>query len=114
VTWEETDDALTHSPHVSSLAAASCVLNILLHGFPGQGSPLEQVQARPLLGTPVFPGSRVQNGPEQLNRSEQESWDHGQVMQAITQWLQTDPDRVLMLHDAEALVLVALKKRGMA
>jgi transcriptional regulator with XRE-family HTH domain len=106
LTWDESDDSLSHNTQVSALEA-SFPWNTFPHSNPfltGHEDLLAQVRGllRPEK-TAALPSVSANSGLGELTSPRQESLDQGQFAQAIVQWLQT-----VMLDNAGAVVLVVL------
>jgi transcriptional regulator with XRE-family HTH domain len=107
--WEESDDSYAHSTHTSAPVAASSLWNTPPQSvplFPGREDLLAHV--RTLLGADpkTFPSILTSSDPGGLDLPEQEHTDHEGLVQAITQWLQTRPNWVLIVENAGAVALV--------
>ena len=113
LTWEESDDSLGHNTPASSPVTASFLWDTPPRStpfFPAGEDLLTQV--RTLLQpdpTAALPSISASSDPGGLNLPDQEHADQGGLVQAITQWLQTRPNLVLILDNAETVVIVAPK-----
>ncbi len=106
LTWNESDDFLSHHTQASALVAA----------FQGNAPPRSNpsftgredlpAQVRTLFRpgtTAALPSISANSGQSELNLPEQESLDQGRLAQTVAQWLQT-----VILDNAGAVVLVVL------
>ena len=100
LSWDESDDTADHNTHPSASVADSFLRTMLPRStpcFPGDEDLLAHVSS--LLE------------PDPLNLPEREHTDQGGLVQAITQWLQTRSNLVLILDKPEAVVIVAPKEK---
>jgi transcriptional regulator with XRE-family HTH domain len=104
LTWHESDDSLDHNTFVSSSRNTSF--------FPGGNDLLAHVGTLLRSDPTTFPSIWASTYLAGVNLPEQEHADQGGLVQAITQWLQTRPNVVLILDNAEAVVIVAPKEHG--
>ena len=98
--WDASDDLPSQVPTVSAVSA-SLPWNVLAQCnsfLTGRDDLLVQLHAI----------SAISNSSG-LNSPEQESLDQERLAQAIVQWLQAHPNWVLILDNAEAVMLVTLK-----
>jgi transcriptional regulator with XRE-family HTH domain len=112
LTWDESDDSLDHTIYASALMAASLwdMPPRSTPSFPGGQDLLAQL--RSLLRPDTIdtqPSVLASSNPGRLNLPEQESSDQRGLMQAITQWLQTQPNWVLIVDNVGAVALVVPK-----
>jgi transcriptional regulator with XRE-family HTH domain len=112
LTWDESDDSPGHNTLNSSLVAASFPWDTPPRStlfFPDREDLLAHVR------TLLHPDPRtlIPESSEQgeLNLPEQEHANQGGLLQAITQWIQTCPNLVLILDDVEAVVIVTPKEK---
>jgi transcriptional regulator with XRE-family HTH domain len=111
LTWDESDDVLSHHTQASVLAA-SFQRNVSPRSnpsFTGHEDLLALLHTliRPDSTTPLSSLS-ANSGLGELNLPEQESWDQGRLAQTVEEWLQTGLNRVLIPVNAGAVVLVVL------
>jgi transcriptional regulator with XRE-family HTH domain len=94
LTWDESDDSLSHNTQTSAL----------VDFFQGNADLLAQVRAllRPETKA-ALPSLSANNELGEQNLPEKESLDQGRFAQTILQWLQT-----VILENAGAVVLVVL------
>jgi transcriptional regulator with XRE-family HTH domain len=112
LTGEESDDSLSHNTPASSSMAASFLWNAPSRSYPfypGREYLLAQLHALLRPDTTASPAIIAISGSGGLNNPEQEHAEQGWLVQAIMQWLQTQPSWMLIVDNAEAVVLVAPK-----
>lgn len=112
LTWEESDDSLDHDTHTSASVGASFLWDTSPRStpfFPGSEDLLAQVRTLLRPDPMTFPSISASSDPGGLNLPGQEHADQGGLVQAITQWLQTRPNLVLILDNMETVVIVAPK-----
>ena len=110
LTWDESDDSLDHNTPVSSLLVASFPWNTPPRSSPfftGHADLLAQLHAllRPNT-TAALPAVSAIGDSGGLNLPEQENADQERLAQTVAQWLQANPNWVLIVDKAGALVLV--------
>jgi transcriptional regulator with XRE-family HTH domain len=111
LTWDESGDSPDHNMPASSSLVASFLWDTLPRSnplFAGRKDLL--VQLRTLLrpdNTKVCPATLAISSSNGPNNPEQEHVDQGRLVQAITQWLQTQQNWMLIVDNAESVVLVA-------
>lgn len=113
LTWEESEDSPGRNTPGSSSAMASFPLNASSQSTPffaGHKDLLAQMHTllRPD-PTPALPSVLASSDPGGLNLPEQEHADQKGLVQVITQWLQTQPNWVLIVDNAGAMALVVPK-----
>lgn len=115
LTSDESDDPLDHNTPVSSSLMASLPQNASSQStscFPDREDLLAHA------GTVLRPDPTTSfdvsasSDSAGLSLLEHEPADQGGLVQAIMQWLQTGPNLVLILNNAETVVIVAAKEKG--
>jgi transcriptional regulator with XRE-family HTH domain len=108
--WDESDDSPARNTPASSSLVASFLWDTLPRSnplFAGRKDLLVQLPTLLRLDTtkacPAILAISSSNG---LNNPEQEYADQGRLAQTVAQWLQTQPNWVLIVDNAEAVVLV--------
>ena len=112
--WNESDDTPDHDTHLSALEATSLwdMPPRSTPCFPGDNDLLAHVGTLLRSDSTTFSIIWASSYLGGVNLPEQEHTDQGGLVQAITQWLQTRPNVVLILDNAEAVVIVAPKENG--
>ena len=105
LTWEEPDDSPGHNTPTSLWNAPSRSNRF----FTGREDLLAQLRTLLRLDTTASRAILASSSSDGLNLPEQEDADQGQLAQAITHWLETHPNWMLIVDNAEAVVLVAPK-----
>ena len=106
LTWDESDDALSHHTQASFQGNASARSNLI---FTGHEDLLALLHTVIRLDTTTPLSSVLANsGLGELNLPEQENGDQRRLAQAVAQWLQTGLNRVLIPANTGAVVLVVL------
>ncbi len=115
LTWDESDETPGQNTHASASVGTSFLWDRPSRNpsfFPDGEDLLAQVRTLLRPDTTTFPSVSANSDPGGLNLPEQERADQGRLVQAITQWLQTRPNLVLILNNAETVVIVAAKENG--
>jgi transcriptional regulator with XRE-family HTH domain len=112
--WNESEDTPDYNTRPSASEAASLrdMPSRSTPSFPGGDDLLAHVGTLLRPDPTTFPSISASSYLGGLNLTEQEHTDQGGLVQAITQWLQTRPNVVLILDNAEAVVIVAPKENG--
>jgi hypothetical protein len=115
LTWDESDDSLDHNAPGSSSLMAFFPRNASSQSpscLPDREDLLAQVQSLLRPDPTTFSSVWASRDPGGLNLPEHEPADQGGLAQALTQWLQTHPNSVLILNNAETVVIVAPKENA--
>lgn len=109
LSWDESDETADHKTHPSSsvgnMSAGST------RSFSGDEDLLAHLSTLLRPDPTTLPCTSASSDPSELNSPEQEHTGQGGLMQAITQWLQARSNLVLILDNAEAVVIVAPKEK---
>ncbi len=112
LTWEESGDSPGHNTCPSASVGTSFLWDTLPPStlfFPAGEHLLAHVRTLLRPDPTTFPSIQASSDQDRLNLPEQEHAEQGGLVQAITQWLQTQPNLVLILDNAETVVIVAPK-----
>ncbi len=115
LSWDASNESLDYREPVSSSIVASFPRNVSSQNTSGFGDwedLLAQMQSLLLPKPTTFADTSASSDPGELNLPEQERADPGGLMQAITRWLQARQNLVLIVDNAEAVVIVAPKENG--
>ncbi len=113
LTWDASNDSLDHNAPVSASKIVSFPRNVSSQSsscYPDWEDLLAQMQGLPRPDSTTLSGSRASSERGKMNLPEQERADPGGLMQAITRWLQAHQNLVLIVDNAEAVVIVAPKE----
>ena len=112
LTWEESDDSPGRNPHPSASVDASPFWGAPPQGtsfYTGREDVLTHVRTLLRPDSSATASISACSDPGELNLPEQEHAEREGLVQAIMQWLQTQPNWVLIVDNAGAVALVVSK-----
>jgi transcriptional regulator with XRE-family HTH domain len=112
LTWEGSDDFPGRNPHSSASVDASPFWGAPPQGtlfYTGREDVLTHVRTLLRPDSSAAASISASSDPGELNLLEQEHADQGGLVQVITQWLQSQPNWVLIVDNAGAVALVVSK-----